>query len=42
MGADRIAQLYHTGGVAVGGDPNLSEGHAKMTDKIIGKTQKVC
>lgn len=29
------------GGVAVGGDPNLPEGKAKLADKIIGKTQKV-
>ncbi|KAI0776638.1 hypothetical protein BD413DRAFT_610249 [Trametes elegans] len=29
------------GGVAVGGDSNLPEGKAKVTDKIIGKTQKV-
>ncbi len=30
------------GGVAIGGEANLPEGHAKMTDKIVGKTQKVC
>ncbi|KAI0632721.1 hypothetical protein C8Q77DRAFT_1073741 [Trametes polyzona] len=29
------------GGVAVGGNPNLPEGKAKLTDKIVGKTQKV-
>ncbi|EMD32826.1 hypothetical protein CERSUDRAFT_161359 [Gelatoporia subvermispora B] len=28
------------GGVAVGGQDNLPEGHAKLTDKLIGKTQK--
>ncbi|KAI0742484.1 hypothetical protein C8Q80DRAFT_1258777 [Daedaleopsis nitida] len=29
------------GGVAIDGNSNLPEGHAKMTDKLIGKTQKV-
>lgn len=29
------------GGVAIGGQPNLPEGHAGLGDKIIGKTQKV-
>ncbi|KAG8215432.1 hypothetical protein J3R82DRAFT_9042 [Butyriboletus roseoflavus] len=29
------------GGVAIGGQPNLPEGHANMGDKIVGKTQKV-
>ncbi|KAG9310874.1 hypothetical protein JVU11DRAFT_8729 [Chiua virens] len=30
-----------TGGVAVGGQPDLPEGHASMGDKIVGKAQKV-
>ncbi|KAH9886962.1 hypothetical protein C8Q73DRAFT_794998 [Cubamyces lactineus] len=34
-------QPTERGGVAIGGDPDLPEGKAKMTDKIIGKTQKV-
>ncbi|RPD76813.1 hypothetical protein L226DRAFT_611240 [Lentinus tigrinus ALCF2SS1-7] len=34
-------QLTEQGGVAPGGNPNLPEGHAKVTDKIIGKTQKI-
>ena len=29
------------GGVALDGRDDLPEGHAKMTDKLIGKTQKV-
>ncbi|KAI0669011.1 hypothetical protein C8Q78DRAFT_1044153 [Trametes maxima] len=29
------------GGVAVGGDADLPEGHAGLADKVIGKTQKV-
>lgn len=29
------------GGVAIGGQPNLPEGHASFGDKVIGKTQKV-
>ncbi|KAG1767372.1 hypothetical protein EV702DRAFT_754999 [Suillus placidus] len=29
------------GGVAIGGQPNLPEGHAGFSDKVIGKTQKV-
>ncbi|KAF8419633.1 hypothetical protein L210DRAFT_3401495 [Boletus edulis BED1] len=29
------------GGVAIGGQPNLPEGHANMGDKIVGKAQKV-
>lgn len=29
------------GGVAIGGQPNLPEGHAGFGDKVIGKTQKV-
>ncbi|KAI0944301.1 hypothetical protein AcW1_002046 [Taiwanofungus camphoratus] len=29
------------GGVAVGGQEDLPEGHARVTDKLIGKTQKV-
>ncbi|PCH42892.1 hypothetical protein WOLCODRAFT_58811, partial [Wolfiporia cocos MD-104 SS10] len=29
------------GGVAIGGQDNLPEGRAKLTDKLIGKTQKV-
>ncbi|KAI9568739.1 hypothetical protein HD554DRAFT_2172214 [Boletus coccyginus] len=29
------------GGVAIGGQPGLSEGHASIGDKIVGKTQKV-
>jgi uncharacterized protein YjbJ (UPF0337 family) len=29
------------GGVAIGGQPNLPEGHANIGDKIVGKTQKV-
>ncbi|OCH84009.1 hypothetical protein OBBRIDRAFT_742343 [Obba rivulosa] len=29
------------GGVAIAGQDDLPEGHAKMTDKLIGKTQKV-
>ena len=29
------------GGVALDGRDDLREGHAKMTDKLIGKTQKV-
>ncbi len=36
------ADYFLAGGVAIGGEANLPEGHAKMTDKIIGKTQKVC
>jgi hypothetical protein len=28
------------GGVAIGGQPNLPEGHAGFGDKVIGKTQK--
>ena len=31
----------YLGGVAVDGRGDLPEGHAKLTDKIIGKTQKV-
>ncbi|RDX46084.1 hypothetical protein OH76DRAFT_1457396 [Lentinus brumalis] len=34
-------QPTEQGGVAIGGEANLPEGHAKMTDKIIGKTQKL-
>ncbi|KAI0753615.1 hypothetical protein C8Q74DRAFT_1211078 [Fomes fomentarius] len=34
-------QPTEQGGVAIGGDSNLPEGHANMTDKIIGKTQKL-
>ncbi|KAI8992791.1 hypothetical protein BD414DRAFT_482217 [Trametes punicea] len=34
-------QPTERGGVAVGGESDLPEGKAKMTDKIIGKTQKV-
>ena len=30
------------GGVAIDGRDDLPEGHAKFTDKLIGKTQKVC
>lgn len=29
------------GGVSIGGQPNLSEGHAGFGDKVVGKTQKV-
>ncbi|KAJ8590345.1 hypothetical protein M405DRAFT_737003 [Rhizopogon salebrosus TDB-379] len=29
------------GGVAIGGQPNLPEGHAGLGDKMVGKTQKV-
>ncbi|TFK81973.1 hypothetical protein K466DRAFT_557244 [Polyporus arcularius HHB13444] len=39
MGED--ADYFLAGGVAIGGEANLPEGHAKMTDKIIGKTQKL-
>ena len=31
----------HTGGVAVGGQDDKPMGHAKLTDKIVGKTEKV-
>ncbi|OJA14378.1 hypothetical protein AZE42_07744 [Rhizopogon vesiculosus] len=34
-------QPMSEGGVAVGGQPDLPEGHAGLGDKIIGKTQKV-
>ena len=29
------------GGVAIGGDSDLPEGHAGFMDKLVGKTQKV-
>lgn len=32
---------FYLGGVAVDGREDLPEGHAKMTDKLVGKTQKV-
>ncbi|KAG1796983.1 uncharacterized protein HD556DRAFT_1431181 [Suillus plorans] len=35
------AQPTPEGGVSIGGQPNLSEGHAGFGDKVIGKTQKV-
>ncbi|KIP05686.1 hypothetical protein PHLGIDRAFT_119589 [Phlebiopsis gigantea 11061_1 CR5-6] len=34
-------QTTNAGGVAIDGRDDLPEGHAKLTDKIIGKTQKV-
>ncbi|OAX34679.1 hypothetical protein K503DRAFT_724123 [Rhizopogon vinicolor AM-OR11-026] len=41
--SDRPLDVQPTseGGVTIGGQPDLPEGHAGLDDKIIGKTQKV-
>jgi len=37
---DRLINIVLAGGVAIGGRPNLPEGHAGLGDKVIGKRRR--